>query len=191
MEAFNASIGFDKRMYTADIAGSKAYVKSLRLSGLLTEHEQTALLEGLTKVEAEWKAGKFKIEAGDEDIHTANERRLGEIIGTNISGKLHTGRSRNDQVATDMRIWLRGECLQLRRYLVELVVAIARRAESDISIIMPGFTHLQVSQDPVPPVHAGRRRAKQRVTSASPANSLVSFLDVVCVVISWRRRSAG
>lgn len=145
MDAFNASIGFDKRLYAADITGSKAYAKALQKVGILTQSELDTLLEGLTKVQSEWESGTFKIQAGDEDIHTANERRLGEIIGS-VAGKLHTGRSRNDQVATDMRLWLRDECTKLAQFLKELIKVLVDRAEREIDAIMPGYTHLQRAQ---------------------------------------------
>jgi argininosuccinate lyase len=91
MEAFNNSIGFDKRLWQADITGSIAYAKALGRSGILKPAEVTSLVDGLSRVAEEWRAGSFKIVSGDEDIHTANERRLGELIGP-VAGKLHTGR---------------------------------------------------------------------------------------------------
>jgi argininosuccinate lyase len=106
MHEFNQSLKYDKRMYAADVKGSIAFSKALLKAGILNEHEQQEITRGLKLVEEEWANGTFKIAADDEDIHTANERRLSEIIGKDIGGKLHTGRSRNDQVATDMRIWL-------------------------------------------------------------------------------------
>jgi argininosuccinate lyase len=143
MEQFNASIGFDKRMYAQDIAGSRAYAEALHKRGLITAKELSQLQNGLDAVRAEWDKGIFKIEAGDEDIHTANERRLGELIGP-VAGKLHTGRSRNDQVATDMRLWLRDELTKIRQYLHELIRVAVERAEREIDVLMPGYTHLQV-----------------------------------------------
>lgn len=86
----------------------------------------------------EWHTDTFQAQENDEDIHTANERRLGEIIDKGISGKLHTGRSRNDQVATDMRLWLRGELVMLKKYLQEFLEAIAARAEQEIDHLCPG-----------------------------------------------------
>ncbi|KAJ9122574.1 hypothetical protein QFC22_002003 [Naganishia vaughanmartiniae] len=94
------------QMYAADVKGSIAHSRGLEKAGILTQQEREEIERGLKQVEQEWKDGKFKIFPDDEDIHTANERRLSEIIGKDIGGKLHTGRSRNDQVATDMRIWL-------------------------------------------------------------------------------------
>jgi argininosuccinate lyase len=93
-------------MYAADVKGSIAHSRGLEKAGILTQQEREEIERGLKEVEKEWKEGTFKIFPDDEDIHTANERRLSEIIGKDIGGKLHTGRSRNDQVATDMRIWL-------------------------------------------------------------------------------------
>ncbi|KAL3857722.1 hypothetical protein ACJMK2_012362 [Sinanodonta woodiana] len=113
MEKFNASIHYDKRMWKADIMGSQAYVKTIQKVGLVNEAEMNLILDGLEKISLEWSAGEFKLKPEDEDIHTANERRLKELIGP-VGGKLHTGRSRNDQVATDMRLWLRDALDELK-----------------------------------------------------------------------------
>lgn len=145
MEAFNASIGYDKRMWKADIEGSQAYVKVLEKAGIVTTEERDSIVKGLEKVKEEWSSGQFEIKAGDEDIHTANERRLKELIGA-VGGKLHTGRSRNDQVATDMRLWLGDAILSLRGHLVSLLNIICRRAEAELEVLMPGYTHLQRAQ---------------------------------------------
>ena len=98
MEKFNASIGSDRRMWREDIEGSQAYARALSKTSVLTEAEAAEIVAGLDAVAAEWRAGTFEIKPGDEDIHTANERRLTELIGA-VGGKLHTGRSRNDQVS--------------------------------------------------------------------------------------------
>ncbi|KAL0083633.1 argininosuccinate lyase [Phycomyces blakesleeanus] len=145
MDAFNASIHFDRRMYAADLVGSMAYSKALAKNKIITEEERDLLLSGLEKVMGEWESGVFALKEGDEDIHTANERRLGEIIG-GVAGKLHTGRSRNDQVATDMRIWLRDEASKILAHLKELISITVSRAEKEIDVIMPGYTHLQRAQ---------------------------------------------
>ncbi|KAJ1780181.1 argininosuccinate lyase [Coemansia sp. RSA 2523] len=145
MEAFNESIHFDRRMFAADIRGSQAYAKALLKQGILTADEQQTLDSGLQAVQKEWEANTFELKSGDEDIHTANERRLGELVGS-VAGKLHTGRSRNDQVATDMRLWLRTEVERLHGYLRSLVGALVERASSDIDVLMPGYTHLQRAQ---------------------------------------------
>ena len=126
------------------LQGSQAYAKALCRAGVLTA-EEAAIVEGLGAVAAEWGAGAFVIKPGDEDIHTANERRLSEIIGA-VGGKLHTGRSRNDQVATDTRLWLYGQLGLVRAALQELIAAAADRAEAEVDVLMPGFTHLQPAQ---------------------------------------------
>ncbi|KAI8371709.1 argininosuccinate lyase [Radiomyces spectabilis] len=145
MDAFNASIHFDKRMYAADLIGSMAYSKALAKNGIISEQERDELVAGLENVMKEWEAGAFELKPGDEDIHTANERRLGELIGP-LAGKLHTGRSRNDQVATDMRIWLREEASKILAHLKELIAVITARAEKEIDVLIPGYTHLQRAQ---------------------------------------------
>ncbi|TPX62515.1 argininosuccinate lyase [Powellomyces hirtus] len=145
MQSFNESLRFDRRMWKADIVGSQAYAKALSKAGILTAEERDQLVDGLEAVGKEWAAGNFKSVPTDEDIHTANERRLGELVGS-VAGKLHTGRSRNDQVATDMRLWLRDEAHQLLAFLKELIGAAVARAEKEVSIVMPGYTHLQRAQ---------------------------------------------
>ncbi|WVQ97158.1 argininosuccinate lyase [Kwoniella sp. CBS 9459] len=146
MHEFNQSLKYDKRMYAADVKGSIAFSKALLKAGIVNEHEQKEITRGLKVVEQEWAENKFVIQADDEDIHTANERRLSEIIGKDIGGKLHTGRSRNDQVATDMRIWLMAESAQVEQYLKDLLNVMVSRAEKEVDAIMPGYTHLQRAQ---------------------------------------------
>ncbi len=145
MEAFDASIGFDRRLWRADIAGSQAYARALAAAGLLTEAEAGQIVDGLEQVAAEWEAGAFHIQPGDEDIHTANERRLTELVGP-AAGKLHTGRSRNDQIATDVRLWLRDEIDRLAQYLRQLMAVAVERAAHEIDLLMPGYTHTQPAQ---------------------------------------------
>ena len=145
MEMFNASIHFDKRLCFVDLEGSRCYARALTRTGLLQEDELAAMLGGLDLVEAEWRDGSFAIVSGDEDIHTANERRLTELIG-DVAGKLHTGRSRNDQVATDVRLWLREEIDTLEGLLGNLMSTALARAEGEIDVLMPGYTHLQRAQ---------------------------------------------
>ncbi|POW23441.1 hypothetical protein PSHT_00108 [Puccinia striiformis] len=130
MHQFNQSLSYDKRMFKADIKGSQAYA---RISAIRT---------GLEEVLNEWQTGAFVPHESDEDIHTANERRLMEKIGK-VAGKLHTGRSRNDQVATDMRLWLMEETDKLLGFMESLIKVIAGRAEKEIAVLMPGYTHLQ------------------------------------------------
>ncbi|KAI0780763.1 argininosuccinate lyase [Trametes elegans] len=144
MHEFNQSLRYDKRMYAADVAGSIAYAKALARVGILSEDEQRKIVDGLTAVGREWEQGTFEVQADDEDIHTANERRLTELIGP-LGGKLHTGRSRNDQVATDMRLWLLGEVRAVEKGLKDLIRVMVERADKEKDILMPGYTHLQVS----------------------------------------------
>ncbi|KAI2259044.1 hypothetical protein LOZ09_002354 [Ophidiomyces ophidiicola] len=147
MVAYNESIYFDRAFYAQDIAGSIAFARANVATGILTQAEFEAIEKGLTQIREEWEGDSFVISPGvDEDIHTANERRLGEIIGKDIAGKLHTGRSRNDQVATDLRLWLRDELRAIESCLVELINAVAERADADIAYLMPGYTHLQRGQ---------------------------------------------
>ncbi|MBN2390062.1 MAG: argininosuccinate lyase [Anaerolineae bacterium] len=145
LERFNASIGFDWRMYAADIAGSIAYARSIRDVGILTDTEYDAIVQGLEQVRTEFDAGTFVALPSDEDIHTAVERRLGEIIG-DVAGKLHTGRSRNDQVATDLRLYLLSRVPVLREHVQGVQRAIVDKAEAHLDVIMPGYTHLQPAQ---------------------------------------------
>lgn len=145
MEQFNASIRFDRRLWRADLRASQAYARALAGAGIITAAEAEQLVDGLAQVEAEWAADRFTIQAGDEDIHTANERRLTELIGP-VAGKLHTGRSRNDQVATDVRLWLREEIDTLTGHLRQLIETTVARAAEEIDLLMPGYTHLQPAQ---------------------------------------------
>lgn len=147
MVAYNESIYYDRAFYSQDIRGSIAWARANKHKGILSEHEFSEIERGLKEVEQEWRDNKFNIQSGiDEDIHTANERRLGEIIGKDIAGKLHTGRSRNEQVATDMRLWLREQLDNLEVFLVDLLKVTASRAEAEIEHVMPGYTHLQRAQ---------------------------------------------
>jgi argininosuccinate lyase len=144
MVQYNESIYFDHIFYAQDIAGSIAFARANVKTGILTQEEFSKIESGLRAVKQEWASGKFEIKPGvDEDIHTANERRLGEIISKDIAGKLHTGRSRNDQVATDMRLWLREKLEEMEEWLVALLHVIASRGEAEIEHVMPGYTHLQ------------------------------------------------
>lgn len=142
---FGDSIAFDKRLYAADVRGSIAYARALAQAGVITAEECSRLIDGLEQVRAEFDAGTFTIQPGDEDIHTAVERRLGELIGP-LAGKLHTGRSRNDQVATDLRLYLLDTIAILREALVDLQAAIVKKAAAHLDVVMPGYTHLQQAQ---------------------------------------------
>ncbi|GEQ71281.1 hypothetical protein JCM33374_g4962 [Metschnikowia sp. JCM 33374] len=146
MDLYNASLPYDKIMYDADLTGTKVYTEGLSKLGLITADELSEIHKGLEVIREEWKKGEFVEKAGDEDIHTANERRLGEIIGKHIAGKVHTGRSRNDQVATDMRIYVRETLTKLVEFLGQFIKSILKRAETEIDVLMPGYTHLQRAQ---------------------------------------------
>ncbi|KAL9046062.1 MAG: hypothetical protein Q9214_001012 [Letrouitia sp. 1 TL-2023] len=147
MVEFNESLSLDRAFYAQDIAGSLAFARANKNQGILAAKEFNAIESGLNNVLKEWKDNTFEVKPDvDEDIHTANERRLGEIIGTSIAGKLHTGRSRNEQIATDLRLWLLDELRKLGSYIAELLREIVSRAENDIELIMPGYTHLQRAQ---------------------------------------------
>ncbi|XP_057677221.1 argininosuccinate lyase isoform X2 [Corythoichthys intestinalis] len=145
MERFNSSVAYDQRMWDADLRGSKAYVKALHKAGLVTGDEMVSILQGLEKISEEWSKGVFALKDGDEDIHTANERRLKELIGV-AAGKLHTGRSRNDQVVTDMRLWLRDAIATLTDNALLLISAMVERAAAEIDVLFPGYTHMQRAQ---------------------------------------------
>ncbi|KAJ7452532.1 putative argininosuccinate lyase [Mycena galericulata] len=145
MHAFNQSLKYDQRMHAADIQGSIAYAKSLTLVGILTKEEEDKITNGLAMVGKEWQDGVFQTQADDEDIHTANERRLSELIGP-LGGKLHTGRSRNDQVATDMRLWLLEQVQDIEQSVKGLLHVIVDRADKEKEILLPGYTHLQRGQ---------------------------------------------
>jgi argininosuccinate lyase len=145
MEQLNASIGFDRQMYEADIRGSQAYARALVGAGILTGDEAEQIVAGLDEVLDEFAGGTFAYAPNDEDIHTAVERRLGELIGP-VAGKLHTGRSRNDQVATDTRLHLLGWIARLREMVMGMQQAIVEQAEKHLAVIMPGYTHVQPAQ---------------------------------------------
>lgn len=132
-------------MYKEDIQGSQAYAKCLNNIDLLTDDETKTICTGLDLVLKEWDSGIFQIKSTDEDIHTANERRLQELIGEPAT-KLHVGRSRNDQVATDLKLWLKSAINVMQGALKSLVESITIRAQDEIDVLMPGYTHLQRAQ---------------------------------------------
>ena len=145
MEKFNESISFDQRMWAEDLRGSVAFAKANAKAGILTQHEADQIVAGLEKVRLEWENGTFEIKPGDEDIHTANERRLTEFIGP-VGGKLHTGRSRNDQVATDTRLWTVQAERGILKDLQQLLLVGGEVALDHVDILMAGYTHLQPAQ---------------------------------------------
>jgi argininosuccinate lyase len=147
-EAFaklNASFKFDWRLYDADIRGSSAYAKALARAKIISDAECATLLEGLQQVKREFDAHTFEATTSDEDIHTSVERRLGELVGA-VAGKLHTGRSRNDQVATDARLYVAQAINNVLLLISNLQTAIVEKSEAHLDAIMPGYTHLQHAQ---------------------------------------------
>src|SRR6266508_2168218 len=145
MARFNNSYPFDWRMWDEDIRGSVAWARQLRRAGVLDADELAELTRGLDAVRAEFAAGRFAALPADEDIHSAVERRLGEIVGA-VVGKLHTGRSRNDQVATDARLWTLSAIERVDTALRELQTALLAQAETAGDALMLGYTHLQRAQ---------------------------------------------
>lgn len=151
LKALNDSISFDRRMYRQDIRGSMAYARAAVGAGVLTPDEAETLAAGLEQVLAEFESGTFELKPGDEDIHTAVERRLTEIVGA-VGGKLHTGRSRNDQVATDFRLWVMDAIDEFRVALHALQAALVEKAANHAETVMPGYTHVQPAQ-PITAAH--------------------------------------
>ena len=145
MTRINASIGFDKRLWREDIAASKAHAEMLRDQRIIGEADAAAILEGLDRIAAEYELDGVPELAELEDIHMTVEHRLGELIGA-AAGRLHTARSRNDQVATDFKLWVRGACAEAVDAVHGLQRVLVGRAEEHADTIMPGFTHLQVAQ---------------------------------------------
>ncbi|MEM9427802.1 MAG: argininosuccinate lyase [Pseudomonadota bacterium] len=145
MEAINASIGFDQRLAAQDIAGSRAHAAMLAAQGILTTKDADAIREGLLTVLSEIETGEFAFSTALEDIHMNVEARLKEIIGE-PAGRLHTARSRNDQIATDFRLWVRDQADAAQEGLTALMQALLTQAEAGADWVMPGFTHLQTAQ---------------------------------------------
>jgi argininosuccinate lyase len=145
MTRINSSIGFDKRLWREDIAASKAHAAMLRDQKILSEADASSILEGLERIAGEFERDGVPEQAELEDIHMTVEHRLGELIG-DAAGRLHTARSRNDQVATDFRLWVRNACDEVTVAIHGLQRALVKRAEEHAETIMPGFTHLQVAQ---------------------------------------------
>src|SRR5246127_2382879 len=145
MRRINASIDFDRRLYAEDIAGSKAHCAMLVTQNILSPEDGAAITAGLEQIRSEIASGSFVFSAELEDIHMNIEARLAELIGP-AAGRLHTARSRNDQVATDLRLWLRGAIDRLDLELRALQEALIDRAEAEAATVMPGYTHLQIAQ---------------------------------------------
>lgn len=145
MEAINASIDFDRKLYAQDIAGSLAHAQMLAESGIISADDQKKIAHGLNTILSEIEAGKFSFSSRLEDIHMNVEARLAELIGP-AAGRLHTARSRNDQVAVDFRLWVKQELQKTDVALVALIDVFLSRAEEHAATVMPGFTHLQAAQ---------------------------------------------
>lgn len=145
MRALQDSISFDQRLYAQDIRGSIAYAKAIAAAGVITAGEADTIVKGLQQVLDEFTNNTFELKPGDEDIHTAVERRLTELVGL-VGGKLHTGRSRNDQVATDFRLWVMDAIDGMDALIAQLQRALVEQAEAHIETLMPGYTHLQPAQ---------------------------------------------
>jgi argininosuccinate lyase len=145
MQAINVSIGVDQRLWAQDLAGSRAHCRMLAARGIVAQADADAILGGLDAIESEIRAGTFPFRDKFEDIHMNVEARLAELIGE-PSGRLHTARSRNDQVATDFRLWVRDACDRQVEQLRGLQRALLARAEQHAGDLMPGFTHLQTAQ---------------------------------------------
>jgi len=145
MEEINASIGFDQRLAAQDIRGSKAHAAMLGSVNILTQADVDAISQGLDEIQAEIDEGTFPFSRALEDIHMNIESRLREKIG-DAAGRLHTARSRNDQVATDFKLWVRDRLDDVDSALSDLISAFLEQAEQGADLVMPGFTHLQTAQ---------------------------------------------
>jgi argininosuccinate lyase len=145
LEAYNASVAFDARMIREDIRGSIAHARMLGQQGIISSDEARQLEHGLWQVLAEADAGDFALTIADEDVHTGVERRLREIVG-GVAGKLHTARSRNDQVGTDLRLWTKGALVALMLGVLDLADALTEVGSANADLAMPGYTHLQRAQ---------------------------------------------
>jgi len=142
---YTASVGFDRRLWRADIAGSLAHADMLAAQGIITGDDERAIARGLAEIAAEIEAGRFDWKLELEDVHLNIEARLTQRVG-DAGKRLHTGRSRNDQIATDVRLWLRDEIDAIGALLAALQLALVGQAEANAEVILPGFTHLQVAQ---------------------------------------------
>ncbi|MGC1303449.1 MAG: lyase family protein, partial [Caulobacteraceae bacterium] len=145
MQAINVSIGVDRRLWAQDLAGSRAHAAMLSKQGVISRQDETAIQDGLTQIEREIETGVFPFRDEYEDIHMNVEARLSELIGP-AAGRLHTARSRNDQVALDFRLWVRDACDRTVERLKALQRALLAKAALHADTLMPGFTHLQPAQ---------------------------------------------
>ena len=142
---FSASVDVDSRLWRQDIAGSIAHARMLGARGILSADDVTKIVEGLQRIAAEIEAGRFSWDSSKEDVHMNVESALSAAIGE-AGGRLHTGRSRHDPVATDMRLWTRDACHATAQRIDELLCVLHARAAASLSVLMPGYTHLQRAQ---------------------------------------------
>jgi argininosuccinate lyase len=145
VKRYTASVFFDKRLWQADITGSLAHAEMLQAQGIISAADLTSIQAGLAQIATDIESGVFEWQLDLEDVHLNIEARLTQLVG-DAGKKLHTGRSRNDQVATDIRLWLRAEIDLMHALLINLQQALVAKAESHVEVILPGFTHLQVAQ---------------------------------------------
>ncbi|WP_426145372.1 argininosuccinate lyase [Polaromonas sp. DSR2-3-2] len=145
VKRYTSSVFFDKRLWQADITGSLAHADMLAAQGIIAHADHAAIKEGMATISAEIESGAFEWKLDLEDVHLNIEARLTQLVG-DPGKRLHTGRSRNDQVATDVRLWLRGEIDLIGGLLIDLQKALVEIAEKNVEVILPGFTHLQVAQ---------------------------------------------
>jgi argininosuccinate lyase len=145
VKRYTASVFFDKRLWQADITGSLAHAEMLQAQGIIGKDDHAAIQKGMAQIWTEIESGQFEWQLDLEDVHLNIEARLTQLVG-DAGKRLHTGRSRNDQVATDVRLWLRGEMDLIIDLLVDLQKSLVEVAEKNIEVILPGFTHLQVAQ---------------------------------------------
>lgn len=141
----NNSLDIDKRLYNEDIDGSQAYAKALTDVGIITNDEKGLITRSLEEIRQMWEHDTIKFKSTDEDVHTVNERLLTEMVGA-VGAKLHTGRSRNDQVAVDVKLWLKKAITGMKIKVLNVIDAMATLSDDQIEVLMPGYTHLQRAQ---------------------------------------------
>lgn len=144
LSRLNNSLSVDKRLFAEDILGSVAYAQVLRDAKIIQSDELKLIESGFKIIESEWNSGEIKFNDDDEDVHSVNERRLIEIVG-DVGRKLHTGRSRNDQVAVDMKLWIKKAIKEILKNVKDLMNVVVEKAEGNLEVLMPGYTHLQVN----------------------------------------------
>ena len=174
MERFSASVHVDGRLWAQDVRGSVAHARMLASQGIVSSAEGEQLVKGLEQIALELESGTLLLDPALEDVHTNIERRLGELVGP-LAGKLHTGRSRNDQIATDLLLWMRDQIPALLGALAELRGVLVERAEKEVDVVLPGYTHMQRAQ-PVRLAHhwLAHYEALTRDAGRAPRRSLAN-----------------